>query len=99
MPSPFGDELQRVNEIDCDGEEIFRRHAATLRTFVVRHKKYGTFTVRGQYVKGPYRGKSGTEYYAVIINESGHEVAAGGIFTAADVDGIEEQQASPAAAS
>jgi len=81
-----------VLEYDCD--EIFQRHAATLRPFVVRRKKWGPLTVLGHDVVGPYRGKlSGLEQYSIVIHEPDGVDIEVGAFRVDEIDGIDEGEA------
>jgi hypothetical protein len=81
-----------------DGEDIYRQAGDTLRTFLVRRKQAAPLTVRGQFLKGPFRGKSGTEYCALVIRYEGSDVAVG-LFQTDEIDGIEEVPPTPSAAS
>jgi hypothetical protein len=86
-PNKVPDEVDL--EFESDGHEIYERLATTLRPFVVRRKVGGPLTVLGHAVEGPYRGKSGREYYSIVIHDEEGDIASG-TFRADQVDGIEE---------
>jgi len=84
---PYAEDL--VFEFDC--QDIFKRHAATLRPFVVRRKKWGPITIMGHAVVGPYRGVlSGIEQLSIIIHDLDGVDVEVGAFRVEEIDGIDE---------